>query len=108
MRMKNMPGWTRALMSERKFRKAVIRAAKFDTMQIMARWDRGNAWCGWENGPGTGYAWRKIPLYGMHSQAHVPVTVSGRTLIHSPRPNEWYDTQFETEAAWTCFWNWED
>jgi hypothetical protein len=109
MRLRMMPGWTRKLMGERKFRKAVIRAAKFETMQIMARWDRGNAWCGWRNGPGTEYAWKHIPLHGMHSQMDVPVSVSGRTLIHSPRPNEWYDTSFETEnAARISFWNWED
>jgi hypothetical protein len=65
MRFKNMPGWTRELMSERKFRKAVIRAARFDTIRIMARWNKGHSYTGWENIPGTDYSWQKIPLHGM-------------------------------------------
>jgi len=37
MRFTEMPGWTRQLMPERAFRKAVIRAAKMETMEIAAR-----------------------------------------------------------------------
>ena len=104
-RFADMPGWTRQLMSERGFRKAVIRAAKMETMEIAARWDRGNAWNIWRRGPS--HVWGHT-TNGMLSQAYVPVTVSGRTLIHSPRPNEWYDTQFEKEVSSISFWDWDD
>ncbi len=106
MRFKNMPGWTRRMMAERKFRKAVIRAAKFDTIRIMARWDKGHSYTGWENGPETDYSWQKIPLHGMISQAYVPVYVEGRTLRHTGL-DTWIDTQFQKEAGKTNFWDWE-
>lgn len=108
--MKNMPGWTKALMSERKFRKAVIRAAKFDTMEIRAMWSNGNAWYGWENGPRTNYAWRKVPLAGMYSQAYVPVMVEGRTYRQpGGAGKECHSVTFRTEeAAWVSFWDWHD
>ena len=104
-RFADMPGWTRQLMSERGFRKAVIRAAKMEVMEIAARWDRGNAWNIWRRGPS--HVWGHT-TNGMLSQAYVPVTVSGRTLIHSPSPNEWYDTKFKKEVSYISFWNWDD
>lgn len=51
MRFSEMPGWTRQLMSGREFRKAIIRAAKMECMEIAARWDRGNGWNIWGRGP---------------------------------------------------------
>lgn len=105
VRFSEMPGWTRRLMQERVFRKAAIRAAKMETMEIAAIWDRGNAWSLWRRGPSK--IWRKS-TNGMHSQASVPVEVSGRTLIHAPQPNEWYDIQFRREVSSISFWNWED
>lgn len=108
MRFSNMPGWTRSLMSERKFRKAVIRAAKFDTMKILAQWDKGNSWCGWENGPGTGYEWRPIPMNGMYDQMDAHVSVSGET--HCPPSGEGSARNsvcFRTaDVARICFWDW--
>ncbi len=106
MRFKNMPGWTRRMMAERKFRKAVIRAAKFDTIRIMARWDKGHSYTGWENGPETDYSWRKIPLRGMLSQAYVPVYIEGRTIRHVGT-DAWIDTQFRKEAGKISFWDWD-
>ena len=105
MRFSEMPGWTRQLMSERAFRKAVIRAAKMETMEIAARWDRGNAWSVWRRGPSQTWTQSRN---GMLSQASVPVTVSGRTLVHAPRPDEWYDTKFRKEVSYISFWNWDD
>ena len=105
VRFSEMPGWTRQLMSERAFRKAAIRAAKMETVEIAARWDRGNAWSVWRRG--SNKSWRHS-TNGMHSQAYVPVDVSGRTLVHAPRPNEWYDTQFEKEVSSISFWDWTD
>lgn len=110
MRFKNMPGWTKKLMSERKFRKAVIRAAKFDHIEIVASWDKGNAWQGWENGPRTDYAWKEIPCHGMHSQMPVPVAVRGFTGRQPDGAGKGcLNTEFHAEgAAWISFWNWED
>ena len=105
VRFSEMPGWTRQLMSERAFRKAAIRAAKMETVEIAARWDRGNAWSVWRRG--SNKSWRHS-TNGMHSQALVPVTVSGRTLVHAPRPDEWYDTKFRKEVSYISFWNWND
>ena len=105
MRFSEMPGWTRQLMSGREFRKAIIRAAKMECMEIAARWDRGNAWNIWRRGPSKSW-WHYTN--GMHSQVSVPVTVSGRTLVHAPRPDEWYDTKFRKEATYISFWNWDD
>ena len=104
VRFSEMPGWSRRLMQERAFRKAAIRAAKMETIEIAAIWDRGNAWSLWRRGPSK--IWRKS-TNGMHSQASVPVEVSGRTLIHAPQPNEWYDIQFRREVSSISFWNWE-
>lgn len=105
MRFSEMPGWTRQLIPERTFRKAAIRAAKMETMEIVARWDNGNAWNIWSRGPSK--IWRHS-TNGMLSQMSVPVTVSGRTLIHSPKPNEWYDTKFRKEVSYISFWDWDD
>jgi len=107
MRFKNMPGWTRQMMSERKFRKAVIRAAKFDEVRIIARWDKGHSYTGWENSPRTGYSWEKIKLHGMVPQTYVPVYVSGRTLRHVGL-DTWIDTSFEKEAGKISFWSWDE
>lgn len=105
MRFANMPGWTRSLMSERAFRKAVIRAAKFETMKILARWDRGNSWCGWENGPGTDYEWRPIQMNGMYSQRDAHVSVSGETYC----PPRGGSVCFRTaDTARICFWDWSE
>jgi len=104
VRFSDMPGWTRQLMHERAFRKAIIRAAKMETMEIAARWDRGHSWNTWKRGPNR--IW-KHSTNGMLSQTSVPVYVSGRSLIHSPRLDEWYDTQFQKEVSYISFWNWE-
>jgi hypothetical protein len=104
MKMNTIPSELRTLTKERKFRKAIIRASKFESIEVMARWDKGNAWDGYRK---TRTGWKHIQN-GMHSQMPVPISVMGRNLKHVAE-NTWIDTSFEVqEAAWKSFWNWDN
>ena len=102
-----LPGWA-AEISDPEYLDAVETASNMQSMSIKATWDHGNAWRLFNRRlDGT---WCDEDRYGMLSQQHVNVVVSGRSYFPPPEGSHYGSSEeFDKRIPMAiCFWDWHD
>jgi hypothetical protein len=111
MEIKELPGWAGSdeeLITSNEYRDAIKEVSEYQYIQIKAVWDRGNAWRSFKslkNGK-----WSEEDRYGMISQQHVDVVVSGDSYFQPDGPGgACSHDKFEKRIPMAiCFWDWHD